>query len=509
MKLKKEFIKFYYYFIASGIIIVALFIGIAYAVNSVNEGYQSTAGSTQTIDAHDICKKVVNSGSNSYFIPTRTAEEWSNFISAAPSLAGISLEECSIGWAITADTPDWEIIRSVQQTSDGGYIVSGYIDSFGGYSDMLLIKLDSSGNVDWARTAGTPDDNDWGYSVQQTSDGGYIVSGYTNSFGAVGYDIFIVKFDSSGNVDWAKTVGGSGQDGGGFSIQQTSDGGYIVSGYTDSFGAGNKDIFLVKLDSNGNVDWAKTVGGSDYDYGYSIQQTSDGGYIVGGTTNGFNVGGYDIFIVKFDSSGNVDWAKTVGGSGYDHGRSIQQTSDGGYIVGGDAKSFGDVFDYDMFIVKLDSSGNVDWAKTVGGLDDDYGYSIQQTSDGGYIVSGYTTSFGVENCDMFIVKLDSSGNVDWTKTVGGSGWDFSESVQQTSDGGYIVGGRISYDIFIVKLDSSGDISDCSYLQSQSVSAQSQSVSAQSQSVSAQSQSVSAQSQSVSAQSQSVSESQLCY
>jgi arginine repressor len=249
---------------------------------------------------------------------------------------------------------------------------------------------------------------EYAYSVQQTSDGGYIVAGWTNSFGADSTDIFLIKTDANGNIIWAKTYGGTSDDRARF-VQQTSDGGYIVAGYTYFFGAASFDIFLIKTDANGNVQWAKTYGGTSYDWDYSVQQTSDGGYIVAGWTWSFGAGYDDIFLIKTDTNGNIIWAKTYGGTGYEKAFSVQQTSDGGYIVAGSTGSFG-VGGGDLFLIKTDANGNVIWAKTYGGTSGDVAYSVQQTSDGGYIVSGSTSSFGAGGGDIFLIKTDANGNI---------------------------------------------------------------------------------------------------
>jgi len=194
------------------------------------------------------------------------------------------------------------------------------------------------------------------YSVQQTSDGGYIVAGFTNSFGAGGWDAFLIKTDAYGNVQWTKTYGGWNQDEA-RSVQQTSDGGYIVAGYTHSFGAGANDFFLIKTDAFGNVQWAKTYWGTSNDYAYSVQQTSDGGYIVAGITYSFGAGGVDVFLIKTYANGNLQWAKTYGGTGYAYAYSFQHTSDGGYILAGYTNSFG-AGSWDIFLVKTDANGNI-------------------------------------------------------------------------------------------------------------------------------------------------------
>jgi hypothetical protein len=216
-------------------------------------------------------------------------------------------------------------------------------------------------------------------------------------------------------VTFAKTYGGTNNDEAS-SVQQTSDGGYIVAGYTQSFGAGSWDIFLIKTDANGDVQWAKTYGGTSSDFASSVQQTSDGGYIVAGTTWSFGVGDYDIFLIKTDANGNVQWAKAYGGTNEDRAFSVQQTSDGGYIVAGYTNSFG-AGSHDIFLIKTDAYGNVEWAKTYGGTDGDYASSVQQTSDGGYIVAGGTYSFGAGWVDIFLIKTDANGDIGSCGIVG--------------------------------------------------------------------------------------------
>ncbi len=356
---------------------------------------------------------------------------------------------------------DWAF--SVQQTSDGGYIVAGGTASFGaGWEDIILIKTASNGNISWAKTYGGTH-YDHASSVRQTSDGGYIVAGYTWSFGAGYSDIFLIKTASNGNISWAKTYGGTYWDGAS-SVQQTSDGGYIVAGFTASFGAGDYDIFLIKTDANGNVQWAKTYGGTAWDWAYSVQQTSDGGYIVAGGTASFGAGSRDFFLIKTDANGNLQWAKTYGGTNVDVASSVQQTSDGGYIVAGGTDSFG-AGSGDIILIKTASNGNISWAKTYGGANQDWAFSVQQTSDGGYIVAGETRSFGAGSGDIILIKTASNGNISWAKTYGGTNYDRASSVRQTSDGGYIVAGwTLSFgagneDVFLIKTDANGNIGSC--------------------------------------------------
>jgi len=353
---------------------------------------------------------------------------------------------------------DWG--HSVAKTSDGGYIIVGETKSFGsGRGDVYLIKTDSKGNLIWQQTFGGSEE-DYGYSVAQTSDGGYIIAGGTYSFGSGGGDVYLIKTDSKGNLIWQKTFGGSDYDYG-YSVAQTSDGGYIIAGGTYSFGSGKSDVYLIKTDSKGNLIWQKTFGGSDYDYGYSVAQTSDGGYIIAGGTYSFGSGERDVYLIKTDSNGNKIWQQTFGGGYDDWGESVAQTSDGGYIIVGLTWSFSSG-ERDVYLIKTDSNGNKIWQQTFGGSEEAWGESVAQTSDGGYIIAGDTKSFGSGGYDVYLIKTDSKGNKIWQQTFGGGYDDWGTSVAQTSDGGYIIaGGTYSFgsgesDVYLIKTDSKENV-----------------------------------------------------
>ena len=357
-------------------------------------------------------------------------------------------------WNKTFGGSNYDCGVSVQQTSDAGYIIAGRTFSYGaGDSDVWLIKTNSSGDLAWSQTFGGSC-NDSSNSIQQTPDAGYIIAGQTDSYGAGGWDVWLMKADSSGNLAWNQTFGGSGDDYG-YSVQQTSDGGYIIGCITSSYGAGGYDAWLIKADASGNMAWNQTFGGSGNDFSNSVQQTSDGGYIIGGYTSSYGAGGGDVWLIKTDTSGNTAWNQTFGGSGDDYGYSVQQTSDGGYIISGYTSSYG-AGGRDVWLIKTDSSGNEAWNQTFGGLGDDYGWSVQQTSDGGYITVGATQSYGAGNLDVWLMKTDSSGNTVWNQTFGGSGDDYGGSVRQTSDGGYIITGHTSSygagggDVWLIKV-----------------------------------------------------------
>jgi len=313
----------------------------------------------------------------------------------------------AVAWTKTFGGSEWDAGYSVQQTSDGGYIITGTTLSYGAgeYNyNVYLIKTDGNGNEQWYKTFGGTD-NDYGRSIQLTSDGGYIIVGNTGRID--NNDAYLIKTDASGNEQWYKTFGGSDFDIG-YSVQQTTDGGYIIAGYTGSYGAGSSDFYLIKTDANGDSIWIKTFGGSSGDYGYSVQQTSDGGYIITGTTLSYGAGSYDVYLIKTDANGNEQWYKTFGGLGLDYGHSVQQTSDGGYIIAGNTSSFGVGYS-DVYLIKTDVYGNQTWYKTFGGTKNDHGFSIRLTSDGGYIVTGDISHSGI-NADVYLIKTDVNGNV---------------------------------------------------------------------------------------------------
>jgi hypothetical protein len=396
-----------------------------------------------------------------------------------------------IEWQKTIGGKGNNNLSSIRQTSDGGYILGGYSDSgfsgdktgnARGLNDYWVVKLDAAGKVQWQNSIGGSGDDILSF-IQQTSDGGYIlggssispVSGDKTETSLFYNDYWVVKLDTAGNIQWQRTVVKSGDDNL-TSLQQTSDGGYILGGYSNAAMFDDKsektlgyyDYLVVKLDAAGNIQWQKLIGETNYDYLRYIQQTSDGGYILGGYSNSYNGGKKteflynfdDYLVVKLDAAGNIEWQKAIGGKFDDNLMSVQQTSDGGYILGGYSNSAisGDKTEksfrlYDYWVVKLSASGNIEWQNTIGGSGNDCLMFAQETSDGGYILGGYSNSpisgdktekiYGVN--DYWVVKLDVSGNIQWQKTLGGSDDDYLNSMRQTSDGGYILGGSSeSYD-----------------------------------------------------------------
>ena len=349
----------------------------------------------------------------------------------------------------------------IVQTTDGGYAVAGITGSFGaGTNNVYVMRFNSNGLLMWAKAIGGTG-IDQGYSICQSRDGGFAVTGYTNSFAKGIEDVYVIKLDASGNIKWTESIGGASAEQG-KCIIQTKDGGYAIGGYTLSFGAGAGDFYIIKLDSNGAGQWTKTIGGGGDEEAYTLIQTADGGYAMAGYTLSFGAGNSDVYVVKLDGLGNLQWTRTVGGPLGDAGFGICQTSDKGYAVTGyEAESTFGAGSDDVYLIKLDSTGALKWTKTIGGSGNDQGQAIIQTKDGGLAIAGFTASFGAGAFDIYLIKTDASGTLQWSKTCGGASNDVGSSLVQTSDGGFAVAGyTTSYgagsdDVYVVKFDSAGN------------------------------------------------------
>jgi hypothetical protein len=349
---------------------------------------------------------------------------------------------------------------AVRQTTDGGYIIAGRTISFdAGHDDVYLIKTDVHGDTLWSKTLGSTD-HGCGNSVQQTTDGGYIIAGTATLHGASHCDIYLIRTDANGDTLWTRAFGGTSYDIGN-SVQQTADGGFIIAGWTMSYGAGGYDVYLIKTNGRGIARWTRTFGGRQDDYGCSVRQTADGGYVIAGETESFGSSHYNIWLVKTDANGAALWTRTFHGLIWGHDASVQQTTDGGYVIVGLIAPYGSDH-FDACLIKVDPRGGTLWTKTYGGSNDDEGLSVQQTTDGGYIVAGCSWSFGAGGPDVYLVKTDANGDTLWTRTFGGRWFDFSYSVQQTTDGGFIIVGYTDSlgaggaDVYLIKTDSLGDV-----------------------------------------------------
>lgn len=345
--------------------------------------------------------------------------------------------------------------NDVQLTSDGGYILVGTAEFAGGFGDLLLIKTDANGDTLWTHTIGGSS-LDQGNSVIQTSDGGYIIAGATMSYGAGANDAWLVKTDAKGLVTWSKTYGTINNDVA-YGVVQTSDGGYVFSGMEKQSGL-NGNAHLVKVDASGNVLWSKTFGSYlRKNFAYTLLQTSDHGFLIGGWEN-LNLGINDDFcLIKTDSNGTLQWYKSYGDVGHDQNFSVHQTTDGGFVIAGYTFSASVI---DVNVVKVDGSGNLLWTKNVGGTGADYSYAVTSTADGGLVFCGSTLSFGATNAG-YLAKMDGSGNLLWSKTMTGTGWDGFFAIREASDGGFVLAGvkgenyGVSGSVYFVKTDANGN------------------------------------------------------
>ncbi len=377
-------------------------------------------------------------------------------------------------WAKTYGGPSSDYAYAVQQTREGGFVVVGSTTVYGHKNDFWILNLDSVGNVKWQK-AYHRISTDVAKSIRQTTDGGYIVAGYTSLRGADTVDLWVLKLSADGDILWQKTYGTAAKEEPSY-ILQTKDGGYIITACVNC--ETRSKIWILKLDSRGNMEWQKTSDSPYFAFPCCILQTTGGGYILGGkfiqkVEGIWNIYGVEnAMLLKVDAKGQVVWIRAYGGLSPTSANAIHQTPDGGYIVAG-ATSLSQETGNDLWILKLNSHGHMKWQKIYSDEGVSYPYSIDLTADGGYIVAGETNSLGGRYADAWVLKLDSSGNIQWQKAYGGSGQDVARSVQHTKDGGYIVVGSTTTfgaggncdgypcsDLWILKLDTNGLISsDC--------------------------------------------------
>ena len=365
----------------------------------------------------------------------------------------------------------------IKQTTDGGYIINARISQFApptpGLEDAYLLKTNSAGTLQWSkRHAGTSYEE--GRSITQTTDGGYFYAGETRTWSAGGqpdFDLFATKTDAVGTIQWTHNFGDVWNDGA-WAVEQTTDGGYMAFGMSSNVSTnGYTDYYLLKLSNAGTIQWSHTFGGTYFDFGYDAMQTNDGGYIMTGSSYSFG-NGYSLYTIKADVNGNFQWGTAVNGFADDYSYGVTQTNDGGYIVAGGTTSYGSG-NSDVLLVKMNSSGGVSWTSTYGGFQNECGFTVKQTSDGGYAVCGGTNSVGSGGYDLFLMKTNSAGTLQWTKTYGGSldegpsggmfflfaNTDRDVSMVNTSDGGFAItslansfgGGHV----YLVKTDANGN------------------------------------------------------
>jgi hypothetical protein len=332
------------------------------------------------------------------------------------------------------DDPDYG--RSARQVH-GGYITVGFARSFGGIDyDIYLVRADDGGDTLWTRTYGGAGD-DVAQSVRPTSDGGYVIAGYTESFGAGGYDAYLVKTDSGGDTVWTRTYGARGDDYA-YAVCEMAHGGYLLAGYSDSYSS-DYDFLLIKVNSGGDSIWVRTYGGAGADQCHGFDVTSDGGCVLVGSSVSFTSPTFDVLAVKTDADGDSLWMRNYGGTGNDYGHSIRETADQGYIVTGSI-DLGGTLGHQAYLLRLRAGGAPAWEKAYGGGAIDAGYDVEELpGDGGYIICGYTTSYGGGQEDIYLIRAEADGDTLWTGTYGDSLREWGFEVEQTPDGGFIIAG----------------------------------------------------------------------
>jgi len=325
----------------------------------------------------------------------------------------------------------------VKQTGDGGYIFIGTTASLDNGTEMLLVKTDKYGNQEWANNEIGGEYDDKGYSLQITPDGGYILLGsYTGTAGGAS-DMYLVKTDNAGTVAWTNTIGGALNEEG-YCIEMTNDGGYILAGFTESYGYGAKDIYLVKTNQSGDTTWTNTFGGPADDIGNSVVQKSDNSFVIAGSSENFSEpdqDGSNVIMITTNENGFENDKITVGGTGNDYANSLRILPGGGYVIIGSTSSYGAGLSDIYLILAGENIHDQEVTKTFGGSGNDFGNSIQLTDDNGFAIIGTHGVAG--NSTMCLIKTDQTGTEEFSEDYGGVGNETGEAVEQTSDGGFIM------------------------------------------------------------------------
>jgi len=360
-------------------------------------------------------------------------------------------------WTRVYGGPVNDYIQSARHTSDGGYIFCGATESYGaGDWDVYILRTDAGGDTLWTRTYGGTD-HDIASSLESTAEGDFIITGETASFGAGEHDAYLLKMDPDGDTLWARTYGGSGYERG-TQVVCTQDGRYAVCGRTSSFGAGDFDFYLVLVDSNGDTLGTHTYGGSGTDMGFAIDKTHDGGFILAGVTDSYGAGDFDFYLVKTDSQGSVQWQQTYGGSGMEWCHDAIQCADSGFVILGSTDTWTHGSS-DFYVVRTDISGDTLWTRVYGTVYSEGGNSVRQTADGGFVMAGFSGDWEAGWGDIYVLRTDALGDTLWTHSYSrdpASNRETSGEIFIDSEGYYILtgqsetGGSGFYDGWILKI-----------------------------------------------------------
>ena len=344
--------------------------------------------------------------------------------------------------------------RCVQQTSDGGFIIAGEVRVSHYDYDFHLIKTDNDGDIIWERNYGG-EESEHCYSVHQTSDRGYIMAGYRYYSSTGMQRVLVIRTNAFGDTLWTRTFGRD-EENIAKAVRQTSDGGFIIVGSTVDPRVYSDAVFLIKTDAQGNTLWTRAHSAHLNLSGESVEQTDDGGFIIGGWSWGHPVQQEDAFLLKTDANGDIVWISFFHNGGVDRGYCAIQTSDGGYAL------CGETFDYSTgstgpYLIKTDTNGASIWVRVLGGDNADKAFSLVESIDGGIIFAGETSSYGSRGVNAYVEKVDSAGNYLWHTAFGWNGQDQANSVSKVRDGGFILAGKTdvqgSYSMYIIRLEGS--------------------------------------------------------
>jgi hypothetical protein len=361
-------------------------------------------------------------------------------------------------WTKYLGTPSGDYGYSAKQTPDGGFIVTGVTYSSGA-GDVYLLKVDADGDSLWDRAYGGPLE-DIGFSVDVCSDGGFIITGLTYSYAVGQHDLYLIRTDANGDTLWTKTYGTADYDQG-RSVVETDDGGFIIAGCSDTWWI-RHEAWVIKTDANGDSVWSRHYRTHNNTCGYEVRENTVGGqhYAVGGTA-AWTYGAAEVYLVRIEENGDTLWTKSYGSAITEYGYGLDWTSDLGFVLVGVTYDFGGSAP-DFYVVKTDVGGDSLWQRTYGGSDGEIAHSVRETPDGGYIVVGETDSYGHGRDDAWLVKLSASGDTMWTRAYGDWHDDAARQIQITSDGGCIVAGYGynpvggSQDVFLIRMGTEASV-----------------------------------------------------
>ncbi len=356
---------------------------------------------------------------------------------------------------------------SVFTTSAGGVFLVGYASDYAQSApNLYAVNFAPNGDTLWARVLGGLS-WDSGYDGIETSDGGFLAVGSTQSFGTFVYDFYVVRFNAQGDTLWTRVIDGAGDNRNdeAHAVVQTPDGGFAIAGYSYVHGGFHQNAYVVKLDVSGNMMWTSTVGGGQGEIAEDIILTKDNGLVVVGGSGSYSVANSDMYVYKLDENGNLLWTRTIGGSRSDYAYAVAETNDGHLVVAGATNSYGEGAAgtweaTDAYIVMLDADGDTVWTRTVGGDNYEEIRDVIISSDGYIMAAGFSRTYGLGFMDAYVIKMNLQGDLIWAKTFGNSEVNMAFGITEIDQGSFLLTGRTHYaaygrDVFMAWLDSDGN------------------------------------------------------